>query len=203
LRRAALLTLAVIALSGCGTEGLTDENVDVSQGKLLFTQQCGRCHVLREARTPGTIGPNLDDAFAGPKGEGFDESTIREVVRHQIDFPVPPMPEDLVDGVEADAVAAYVARVAADPKAEVALPPGAGGDDPKVVFQSSCGTCHVLADAGTTGTIGPNLDQSKPQLQAAIRQITNGGGGMPPFRGTLSEQQIRALAQYIVRTTSG
>ena len=203
MRRAALLLLAAFAVTGCGTDGLTDENVDVSEGKLLFTQQCGRCHVLREARTPGTIGPNLDHAFAGPKGEGFDESTIREVVRHQIDFPTPPMPEDLVDGVQADAVAAYVARVAADPEAEVALPPGAGGDDPKVVFQSSCGTCHVLADAGTTGTIGPNLDQSKPQLQEAITQITNGGGGMPPFRGTLSEQQIRALAQYIVRTTSG
>jgi mono/diheme cytochrome c family protein len=203
LRRAALLLLAAFAVTGCGTDGLTDENVDVSEGKVLFTQNCGSCHVLREAKTRGTIGPNLDHAFAGPKEEGFDESTIREVVRHQIDFPVPPMPEDLVDGVEADAVAAYVARVAADPKAEVALPPGAGGDDPKVVFQSSCGTCHVLADAGTTGTIGPNLDQSRPQLQAAVRQITNGGGGMPPFRGTLSEQQIRALAQYIVRSTGG
>jgi mono/diheme cytochrome c family protein len=203
LRRAALLLLAAFAVTGCGTDGLTDENVDVSEGKVLFTQNCGSCHELREAKTRGTIGPNLDHAFAGPKEEGFDESTIREVVRHQIDFPVPPMPEDLVDGVQADAVAAYVARVAADPEAEVALPPGAGGDDPKLLFQSSCGTCHVLADAGTSGTIGPNLDQSRPQLQAAVRQITNGGGGMPPFRGQLSEKQIRALAQYIVRSTSG
>jgi mono/diheme cytochrome c family protein len=203
LRRAALLFIAALTLGGCGTEGLTDENVDVSQGKLLFTQQCGRCHVLREARTPGTIGPNLDHAFAAPKAEGFDESAIREVVRHQIDFPVPPMPEDLVKGEEADAVAAYVAEVAANPEAKVALPPGAGGGDPQLVFESNCGSCHVLADARTTGTVGPNLDQSKPQLQAAIRQITNGGGGMPPFRDTLSEQQIRALAQYIVRSTGG
>jgi mono/diheme cytochrome c family protein len=203
LRRAALLLLAAFALAGCGTEGLTNEHADTSQGKLLFKQNCGSCHVLREAQTAGTIGPNLDDAFAASRAEGFDESTIREVVRHQIDFPIPPMPEDLVKGEEADAVAAYVASVVADPKAKVALPAGAGGDDPKLAFESNCGSCHVLADAGTTGTVGPNLDQSKPQLQEAITQIANGGGGMPPFKGQLSDQQIRALAQYLVRATGG
>jgi mono/diheme cytochrome c family protein len=100
-------------------------------------------------------------------------------------------------------VAAYVAAVAANPEAEVTPPPSAGGDDPKLLFQSSCGSCHVLADAETQGTVGPNLDEARPQLQAAIRQITNGGGGMPPFQGQLTDQQIRALAEYIVETTSG
>jgi mono/diheme cytochrome c family protein len=206
-RRAALLLFAAFALAGCGTEGLTNEHADTSQGKLLFKQRCGGCHTLREADTQGSTGnpaggPNLDEAFSAPKTEGFDESTIRETVRHQIDFPTPPMPEDLVKGEEADAVAAYVASVAADPKAKVALPAGAGGDDPKLAFESNCGSCHVLADAGTSGTVGPNLDQAKPQLQEAITQIANGGGGMPPFKGQLSDQQIRALAQYLVRATS-
>jgi cbb3-type cytochrome c oxidase subunit III len=199
LRRAALLSLAAIALAGCGTGGLANENADVSEGKLLFTQKCGSCHVLREAGTRGTIGPNLDEAFAGPRSEDFDESTIREVVRHQIDYPTPPMPENLVKGAAADAVADYVAEVAANPQAKVALPAGAGGNDPKLLFQSNCGSCHVLADAGTSGTIGPNLDQAKPTLQKAITQITNGGGGMPAFKGRLTEEQIRALAQYLVR----
>jgi cbb3-type cytochrome c oxidase subunit III len=199
MRRAALLSLAAIALAGCGTEGLTDENVDVAQGKALFTQHCASCHALKEAGARGTIGPDLDASFAGPRSEGFDESTIREVVRHQIDFPIPPMPEDLVDGAEADAVAAYVARVAANDEAKVALPAGAGGNDPKLLFQSKCGTCHVLADAGTTGTIGPSLDQAKPTLQRAVAQITNGGGGMPAFKGQLTAKQIRTLAQYVVR----
>lgn len=208
MRRAALLSLAALALAGCGTGGLGDENADTSEGKVLFRQQCGRCHTLREADTQGSTtagpalaGPNLDQAFAGPRSEEFDESAIREVVRHQIDFPTPPMPEDLVEGAEADAVAAYVATVAADPEAEVALPAGAGGNDPKLLFESNCGTCHVLADAGTSGTIGPNLDQAKPSLQRAITQITNGGGGMPAFKGQLMQAQIRALAQYIVRVT--
>jgi mono/diheme cytochrome c family protein len=207
LRRVALLSLAALALAGCGTGGLAEENADTSEGKLLFTQRCGACHTLREAGTPGSsggnpaAGPNLDQAFAGPKSEDFQESTIREVVREQIDFPTPPMPEDLVEGADADAVAAYVAEVAANPDAEVALPAGAGGNDPKLLFQSNCGTCHVLADAGTSGTIGPDLDQAKPSLQAAITQITNGGGGMPPFKGQLTPAQIRTLAQYLVRVT--
>jgi cbb3-type cytochrome c oxidase subunit III len=199
LRRAALFSLAAIALAGCGTGGLSEDGADVSQGKLLFKQKCGSCHVLREAGTAGTTGPNLDDAFAGPRREDFNESTIREVVRGQIDYAAPPMPQDLVEGSDADAVAAYVAAVAAEPEAKVALPAGAGGDDPKLLFESNCGSCHVLADAGTSGTIGPNLDQAKPSLQKAITQITNGGGGMPPFKGQLSEKQIRALAQYLVR----
>jgi cbb3-type cytochrome c oxidase subunit III len=190
-------------MAGCGTDGLTSEGADIPDGKLLFTQKCASCHTLREAQSSGTIGPNLDDAFAGPRMEGFEEDTIREVVRHQIEFAVEPMPRNLVEGAEADAVAAYVAAVAANPKAEVALPPGAGGNDPKVLFQSNCGSCHVLADAGTSGTVGPNLDQAKPELQQAVRQITNGGGGMPPFKGQLTEQQIRALARYVVESTRG
>jgi cbb3-type cytochrome c oxidase subunit III len=208
LRRAALLSLAAVALAGCGTGGLAPEQADVADGKLLFTQRCGGCHTLREAGTKGSDnnpagGPNLDAAFSASKGEGFEEDTIVQVVHDQIKYAAPPMPRNLVEGEDADAVAAYVARVAANPTANVALPAGAGGNDPKLLFQSNCGSCHTLADAGTTGTIGPNLDQLKPTLQRAVTQITNGGGGMPPFKGTLKPEQIRALAQYVVKSTSG
>jgi mono/diheme cytochrome c family protein len=207
LRRAALLSLAALALVGCGTGGLAadDGNIDIGEGKLLFNQRCGGCHTLEEAGTRGSTGnpsggPNLDEAFAASREEGFDESTIREVVLDQIAFPTPPMPADLVEGADADAVAAYVARVAGVTKPpKVALPAGSGGDDPKLVFQSNCATCHALADAGATGEIGPDLDKTKPTVEKAVRQIANGGGGMPPFRGQLTNAQIRALAEYIVR----
>jgi mono/diheme cytochrome c family protein len=109
------------------------------------------------------------------------------------------MPRDLVEGADADAVAAYVAQVAADPEAEVALPAGSGGDDPKLIFEANCATCHVLADAGASGEIGPNLDQVKPSVERSVRQIANGGGGMPAFKDQLSQEQIRALAEYIAR----
>ena len=203
--RVLVLALTAIALAGCGTEGLSEENADISQGKLLFKQKCGACHTLREADTqgstanPATGGPNLDDAFAAPREEGFDESTIRETIRHQIDFAAEPMPRDLVEGVDAEAVAAYVAQVAADPEAEVALPSGSGGDDPKLVFESNCATCHALADAGASGEIGPNLDQVQPSVARSVRQIANGGGGMPEFKDQLSQEQIQALAEYIAR----
>jgi mono/diheme cytochrome c family protein len=207
LRRAALLSLAALALAGCGTGGLApEEGANVADGKLLFTQRCGGCHTLREAGTRGSVnnpagGPNLDEAFSASRSEDFPQDTILQVVHDQIKYAVPPMPRNLVKGNDADAVAAYVAEVAANPKAKVSLPAGAGGNDPKLLFQSNCGSCHTLADAGTSGTIGPNLDQVKPSLQRAVTQITNGGGGMPPFKGQLTPDQIRALAQYVVKST--
>jgi len=213
---AALLLLAALALGGCGTDGLTSAAADPSQGKVIFKQTCGGCHTLREAATQGSnpvqnpsSGPNLDDAFAADRMEGFDESVIREAVRDQIEYPVPPMPEDLLGDSDADAVAAYVALVAANPKATVADIGGGGGGggggagDAKSLFTTNCGSCHTLADAGTSGTVGPNLDQAKPGLEKAVQQIKNGGGGMPPFGGQLTDAQIQALARYIVRVTQG
>ena len=213
--RALPILLAALALAGCGTDGLTSAAADPSEGKTLFKQTCGSCHTLREAGTQGSnpvqnqsSGPNLDDAFAASRMEGFDESVIREAVRDQIEFPVPPMPEDLLGDSAADAVAAYVALVAADPNAKVAEAGGGGGgggggNDAKSLFTSNCGSCHALADAGTSGTVGPNLDQSKPTFEKAFAQIKNGGGAMPPFGGQLTDEQIRALARYIVRVTGG
>ena len=78
----------------------------------------------------------------------------------------------------------------------------AGTGDPvagKEVFLSAggCGSCHTLADAGTSGTVGPNLDDAKPSFDKAVEQVTNGGGVMPPFKDTLSEQQIQDVAAYV------
>ncbi len=66
----------------------------------------------------------------------------------------------------------------------------------KAVFTENCGSCHVLADAGTTGTVGPNLDDGSRTRQVDA-QVTNGGGAMPAFEGTLSEQQIADVAAYV------
>ena len=79
---------------------------------------------------------------------------------------------------------------------------GGGGveGDPEAgeaVFVANCGTCHTLSDAGTTGNVGPNLDDSQPPEDLVVDRVTNGRGQMPPFKGSLSEQQIADVAAYV------
>ncbi|MGH3015153.1 MAG: c-type cytochrome [Gaiellaceae bacterium] len=69
----------------------------------------------------------------------------------------------------------------------------------KEVFASAgCGSCHTLQEAGTSGTVGPDLDQSSIDEAGAVQQITNGGGGMPPFGNQLSEKEIQDVAAFVV-----
>jgi cytochrome c553 len=72
----------------------------------------------------------------------------------------------------------------------------------KVVFTTNCGGCHVLSDAGTSGSVGPNLDDAQPDEALVVDRVTNGQGVMPPFGGVLTEQQIADVAAY-VSTTAG
>ena len=210
---AGALVLLALTLAGCGTGGMAEESAgaDTQRGADLFKQKCGGCHALKAAGTQGRTGPNLDDAFAASRQEGLGETTIREVVLGQMRFPVPPMPEpenpsmfpssEFSDDERDDAmeaIAFYVAEVAASPKAQAqAGKQPAGGGDPKSLFASNCGSCHRFGPAGTNGTVGPNLDETTMSLAEIVDQISNGGGGMPPFKGTLNEEQIRSLARYI------
>ena len=67
----------------------------------------------------------------------------------------------------------------------------------------SCSGCHTLKAAGSTGTTGPNLDQLAPPLERIQAQVINGGGGMPPYKQILSDQQIADVAQYVYESTHG
>jgi mono/diheme cytochrome c family protein len=201
----ASLLVAAGLLTGCGATTTSREGASVDRGKELFQQQCGQCHALADAGTAGEIGPNLDDGFTARR-QGFEESTYFEVVLEQMAIPGEPMPDFDEPGTEyylpeddRVAIASYVARVAGKPVADG----GAAAGDPKATFTASCGSCHVLADAGTTGTVGPSLDESNVDVEAAAEQIANGGGGMPAFRGQLSDDQIRALAEYVVGARKG
>jgi mono/diheme cytochrome c family protein len=79
--------------------------------------------------------------------------------------------------------------------------------DPKkgkaIYGSSNCGSCHTLAAANSTGTVGPNLDQLKPDYRAVTAQVTNGGGAMPAFKSSLSPQQIADVSAYVVDSTGG
>jgi mono/diheme cytochrome c family protein len=83
---------------------------------------------------------------------------------------------------------------------ETTTPPAQG--DPaagKEIFlgTAACSGCHTLADAGSSGNVGPNLDDAMPTFEKVQTQVTNGGGAMPPFKGTLTEQQIADVAAYV------
>jgi cytochrome c6 len=91
---------------------------------------------------------------------------------------------------------------ATEPSPTETTPPGGTAGDPeagKAVFTGSAGCtgCHTLADAGSTGTVGPNLDEAQPSAELAVERVTNGSGAMPSFKDTLSEQQIQDVAAYV------
>jgi cbb3-type cytochrome c oxidase subunit III len=198
-RAAALLALplaAALTAAGCGTGGKATHG-DTGNGKKLFVSTCAACHTLADAGTRGTIGPNLDDAFAPDRKQGFKQSSIQNIVLDQIRFAQGKMPPHLLHGQNAQDVAAYVASVAGTGTAA----PTSGkitATDGKTIFgQAGCGSCHTLKDAASTGTIGPNLDQLKPSEARIVRQVTNGGAIMPAFKDRLTPAQIQAVAKYV------
>ena len=65
-----------------------------------------------------------------------------------------------------------------------------------------CGVCHVLQAAGSTGTIGPNLDQIKPQIPQIIAAVTYGIGVMQAWEGILTQEEIEAVAHYVFNSTN-
>jgi len=252
---AVVLTTLTLAGAGCGALGYTSGKADRQNGKKLFVNGksgkpgCGACHTLADAGTTGTIGPDLDTAFAQALKTGMTESTIRQVVRGQIAYAItttstgaPGMPKNLVTGNDARDVAAYVAASVvkdtaggtATPAAPAPAPapapsPSSGGGGGtaagegatagKKVFLGAggCGACHTLKDAGTTGTVGPKLDNvgadalkaGKGPLAAYVKQsiedpnayIVPGfpKGVMPPdFKQTLTATQIADLVAYIL-----
>jgi mono/diheme cytochrome c family protein len=74
----------------------------------------------------------------------------------------------------------------------------------KAIFlKAGCVSCHTLADAKATGTVGPNLDQAKPDYRLATARVTLGKGAMPSFKSQLTPQQIADVAAYVVKATGG
>ncbi len=67
----------------------------------------------------------------------------------------------------------------------------------KQIFTQNCAGCHTLKDAAASGKVGPNLDDLKPDEATTERQVTNGGGAMPAFKGQLQADEIKAVSQYV------
>lgn len=78
-------------------------------------------------------------------------------------------------------------------------PAGNGGTttaQAEEVYKSNCISCHA-ADLG--GGVGPNLQKigASESAENIRHQIENGGGGMPAYKGTLSDADITALTDWL------
>ncbi len=238
------LALGVLALllSACSATPSPAPNLIV--GKQQFVAKCGACHTLARAGTAGTVGPDLDEAFRAGIAEAHGRSAIQGVVEHQIEYPNSHgvMPAGLVHGATVADVSAYVAHAAALPGSDEGLlaqatkpKVGAGvattpelKEGKEAFLAQGCSSCHTLADAASTGTIGPNLDErlrsdcespaSKPIRGATLKQCVTtaiadpykflpsgySAGVMPAdFSSKLSSKQLAALVAYLIKATEG
>jgi plastocyanin len=208
----ALAASAVVA-SGCGT---TEREADLQNGKRLYTgqladgqskptdnyQPCGACHALARANASGTAGPDLDAAFAQAREDGMTKATIEGVVVDQIAHPRrgSAMPANLVEGDDAQDVAAYIATVAAQPgedKGQLAAI-GGGCDEPPIAAKGTTLTIpacetgalsflskEATAPAGQVEIVMPN--PSPIQHDIALK-----GDGKGPVVGTGGESKFTA-----------
>ena len=91
--------------------------------------------------------------------------------------------------------------------AAAALPVAATEDEGRKVFtqaaQPPCALCHTLAAAGAEGTIGPSLDELKPDKPRVMQAVRKGLGAMPAFEGKLTDAQIEAVADYVAKNAGG
>jgi mono/diheme cytochrome c family protein len=94
-------------------------------------------------------------------------------------------------------------KAAAEPVAPASKLTGNPTAGKQIFLTAGCKGCHTLADAGATGTVGPNLDQAKPDFKLATERVTFGKGAMPSFKSQLKDQQIADVAAYVVKATGG
>lgn len=218
-RHLAAATALAALLGACAKQPAPD----LANGKQLFTQRCGSCHVLKRADTGGTVGPDLDAAFAASRRSGLGVDTIEGVVRGTIAHPraSSAMPPALVEDRDARDVAAYVASAAGRPGRDTGRLAGVGlasAKSGKQIFSAAgCGACHTLSDAGTRADAGPALDQLAAaaadrtglSAEAYVRQsivkpdafIVSSfrRGSMPgDYSRRLKRVQIEALVKYLL-----
>ena len=108
-------------------------------------------------------------------------------------------------GVKTATPNTVIGTVETQPQTTETTPSGPKGNPAagKALFTGSAGCfgCHTLSAAGSSGTIGPNLDQAKPDLARVLDRVTNGKGGMPSFKGKLTPQQIADVAAFVYTST--
>jgi mono/diheme cytochrome c family protein len=71
----------------------------------------------------------------------------------------------------------------------------------QIFSEQGCVSCHTLKAANATGSVGPNLDETKPAYDKIVERVTNGKAPMPSFKDSLSDQQIQDVATFVFEST--
>jgi plastocyanin len=153
---AACCSIVATTATGCS---LSSEHANLVNGKKLFLSRCGSCHTLARAGTKGTVGPNLDEAFAQSRRDGMKSSTFESMVKDQVlhpsrlgqtdpatDKPLPAMPGGIVTGQNAQDVAAYVGTAAAVPGKDTGALASIGAAQAKGTATEKNGVVSIPAD---------------------------------------------------------
>jgi cytochrome c6 len=67
------------------------------------------------------------------------------------------------------------------------------------IAQPPCALCHTLQAAGAQASIGPSLDELKPDRAKVLEAVRKGVGVMPPFAGKLTPEEIEAVAAFVAK----
>jgi mono/diheme cytochrome c family protein len=194
---------------------------DPAAGRALFASLgCGGCHAFEAAGTDASVGPNLDESLEGDDAAHVRESIVDPSAQVVRGFQ-PLMPDqfgDLSDEQLDDLIAFLLGGGGAEttPTETEPTPTETGGaaegGDPgagKSVFAAQgCASCHTFAPAGSTATVGPNLDESLEGDDAtSIRQsivepsaeVVSGFQPIMPgdYGQKLSEKQLNDLIAFL------
>ena len=107
------------------------------------------------------------------------------------------------EGHGAEVVATEPSETETGPAQPAPGPEGDAAAGEKVFASAGCGGCHTLEAAGSSGSVGPNLDDTMPDAALVVERVTKGKGAMPSFAEQLEEQKIQDVAAYVVESTSG
>jgi plastocyanin len=186
--------ITLLAVSGCGTVKHGENYANLVVGKQQFVAKCGACHALAHAETKGSVGPDLDVAFANSLSEGLGRTSIRSVVQYQVEYPNPrgAMPKDLLRGAALNDVAAYVEAVANKPGKDTGLlacavePAGAGkpAEEKAGKLDLEAAPGGQLAYTATKATAKPgNVTISLKNISGIVHNVAIQSGTSGPVLG--------------------
>jgi len=109
------------------------------------------------------------------------------------------------EGAHAEPTETHETETGEAPASTEAAPPaeGDGAAGESVFASAGCGACHTLEAAGSSGAVGPNLDESQPDADLVETRVREGAGAMPAFEGQLSDEQIADVTAFVVQSTQG